>query len=170
MTIRHEIQTCKGCGERSIKFLENTERWHSHPLFWRWIPLSLGLVFWYVQYIHFGILFHFWISGATAGMATLGTALDFYSTHTLSQTKQQFDQVQAELPLEERNPYLPKYPTLRDQIASVPGLLNLLVVALSFLATPVGIIVGLSHLACAFSNWQYRRKAVSTLQKHLKLA
>jgi len=138
--------------------------WHDRDLLFRWIPLSIGLLIWYLMYYRWQVSFNVWISVGAVCWAIVGKALDTFTTHALFRLRPLLHSRGLDFPFVETNPFLPPHPTLRQLIFSWPSLLEFLSWVASFLGPPIGFFMGFAHMAAAFNNWMYRRTALASLK------
>lgn len=115
------------------------------------LGLTTITIGWWLQ-TRLGLFPNIWLSVIGLLAYLLAWLGDVFTTHAIMALKQPFDDAQIEFPWHEGAIFLPKHPTLRDQLLSFNTALTLPLALLAWLVPSFGLGIGLQHALAAYGN------------------
>lgn len=131
--------------------------WYERKKYLAGLILALGTTGWWAQR-QLGLFPNPWLSLASVLAYIFGWTYDTYETHTAVLMKKHFDKVGLEFPWIESALFLPKHPTLKEQILSLSTIMVLLLVASSFFLPSLGFAAGIGHLLAGYTNLRWKKR------------
>ncbi len=139
------------------------EAWYEYISQFRHVlAVSLVALSWGQLWLHW--LPPQWVSAAGLAAYVGGAIYDVYATTRTFRLRSEFDRREVEFPVQETNPFLPRHPTIRDQMWNWSIVLELLLLAAWFKFPAAAMGAALMHVCAGLNNLRLEKRMLWALQ------